>query len=517
MKDIYRAQRKFENQSELLNCHTSTSKECSQCDNHGDKLKVFRLLDTENKMQTIKFNPVTPLYTDDKLLRTEPQNKKPTEYWNKNIADGGKYTETRVLEGACKITNKDTLQKLRCYCDYVMTPEMLDGSNFTDDDSAKTKDLWDILTTSGDKGGLDNVIDYLDEKLKITANTNVDLPKRKEIANQVLGLMCKVANTTNPREAYDKSAMPLIRVIRLTGWVSNNTISLVANLIFFILNVLFFSAFIGVLSGENTEKAKMILPIFKTGYQVFLFVISGMILSVVIGGAISKDSFTNTGDYLLVIMTYSSVFACIIVLFLLFFSMIQLKSYMKQSGKGAIQIIVTFAIIAITAITILLCLFMYGKVPSFNTLSIVGLFGFFIISVMYVKGYVKKAVGDTVNSNGENHRTIGLLAFSMLILETLFGLFFPYLYFLIILILRLITGALLKSTFWTLIPFYLVSIFTKMSVGNSNNKIDTIVGVTDYQLFKDNFLTNSDMGPIGKIAIIALMVIVFTILLIMGI
>jgi hypothetical protein len=516
MEDTYRAQRKFENQSELLNCHMNTSDVCKECEDiDTDKLKVFLKKDIENKIQTIKFNPGTPLYADDKLIRSKPQNKKTNEYWNETIANGKEYTETRVLEGVCKIANKDTLQKLRCYCDYVMTPEMLDGGNFTN--SSEKTDLWNMLTTGGGDGGLDKVIGYLDNKLGITSDVDVDTSTKKEIANQVLGLMCKVANTTNPREAYDKSAMPLIRVIRLTGWVSNNTISLVANLIFFILNILFFSAFVGVLGGNNTENAKMILPVFKMGYQVFLFVISSMILSVVLGGAISKDSFTNTGDYLLVIMTYSSVFACIIVLFLLFFSMMQLKSYMKRSGKGVIQILLTFAIIAITAISVLLYLFMNGKVPSFNTLSVVGLFGFFIISVAYVKGYVKKSVGNNVNSNGENHMTIGLIAFSMLILETLFGLFFPYLYFLIILILRLITGALLKSTFWTLIPFYLVSMITKMSIGNNDSKIDTIIGVTDYQLFKDNFLTNSEMGPIGKIAIVSLMILVFTILIIMGV
>jgi hypothetical protein len=517
--DTYRALRKFENQSEMLNCHDKETGSCKKCSNFtSDKLTVFlnpEGSDDLNSEVVVSFDATTPLYADDEFLKTKPQDiddKK--EYWNKNLAKQTKKTKTRALQGACKIKNKDTLQKLRCYCDYVMSPEILDASNFTT--PVDTKGLWDILTSKD--GGLKGVITHLDKKLGLTAETTGNTKRdRKEVANQVLGLMCKVANTTNPREAYDKSAMPLIRTIRLTGWVSNNTISLIANLIFFILNILFFSAFVDVLSGNNTEKAHMILPIFKIGYQVFLFIVSSMILAVVLGGAISKDSFVNTGDYLLTIMTYSSVFACIIVLFLLFFSIVQFRTYMKRSGRGALQILLIFAIIAITAITVLLYLFMNGKAPSSNTLVVVGLFGFFIIGVAYVKGYVKKSIGDNVNSNGVNHRTIGLIAFSILILETLFGLFFPYLYFLIILMLRLATGAMLKSTFWTLIPFYITSIITKASMGNSNGKVDTMVGVTDYQLFKDNFITKSEMGVVGKIAIFILMVTVFAILLIMGV
>jgi hypothetical protein len=298
----------------------------------------------------------------------------------------------------------------------------------------------------------------------------------------------------------------------LTGWVTGNTISLIANLIFFILNVLFFSAFSNTLAGKNDANKKLIPRSLKVLYQVFLFSISAIVLAIVVGGAISKDSFSNIGNYLLVSMTYSIVFALIIVLLLLFFSGVKLATN-KNNSSGSGRVMTSFVIIGIVSLSLFLYLFYAGKIPSTSTLTIIGLLGFFITSAMYYLGETDNAV----NTNKESDKLIGFIAYCIMMIETVFGLFFPYLYFMIILILRLITGVVMKTTYWTLIPFYIVSFMSKTI---NSNKVETIIGVTDYNMFKNNFLCSADKSGVNKlapVAVIALIIIIFVILLSMGI
>ncbi len=488
----YIGQRKIENPSELFNCYNrGEAVECKQCSAY-DGLDIIVKQNGVNKTMNVKFGNQTPYYKDDvgpvKVddLR-KMVNKLDGDFMNPNMDN---YNTKTITSGACKINNRETLQKLRCYCDYAMTKETADF-----DAGAQ---LWDMLN-SGDNG-LEKVITYLNKKAA----------DKEEISKQVLGLMCKLANTTNPREAYDKSAIPIISVVRLTGWIGGNTISLIANLIFMILNILFFSSFIETLSGKNDKNQHLISGPYKIGYQIFLFIMSGVVLAITLTAAISKDNMVNTSTYLLSALTYSSVFASVIVLCLLFYSGINLFSMTKSKNFGTV--FASFIIIGIIALTVMTVLFLRGQIPSKSTMTVAALLGFFLVSALYVFG----SGGGEVK---EEDRPIGLIAYSILILETIFGLFFPYLYFLIVLILRLITGVVMKTTYWTLIPLYFVSLLSRFMFGDV--KYSTIIGVTDYNMFKHNFLTalspKEGVMGFGSYAVIAIIIVIFAILLIMGV
>lgn len=509
----YIAQRKIVSTGELLKCQNTTGGDCKSCNNFTtSNLNVYS--NASDGKDNVFFHSQTPYYKDDGgPNQTQPDGIGDNYYDPLARNRPGYQNVKQITEPACKVP-KDVLQELRCYCDYAAMAELSNPANISN-----RRELWDMLAGGREasegklKDGLEKVQAYLNSVVG-----DADENKAKEAKLQIMGLLCRMANTTNPRDTFDKSAIPLVTTIRLTGWVSGNTISLVANLIFFILNVLFFSSFINTLGGYNDKNEQMISYAFKITYQIFLFGLSAIILTIVLGGAISRSSFSVTGNYLLILMTYSSVFAVVIVLFLLLYAGIKLSTMSKTTaGSGATtQIIATFVIIGLVALITFIYLVSAGKIPSMKIMVMVSLFGFFVISMLYYKGKTDKSVNTSVGID----RQVGLIAYSILILETIFGLFFPYLYFMFILVLRLITGMLLKTTFWTLLPFYVISFMMKIITGKET-KIETIVGVTDFNMFQNNFLSKtgdgSGISTIGQVAVISLIVLVFTLLLSMGI
>lgn len=426
--------------------------QCQTCDKYNDDNIKLRIDDND---KIVNYNETKPYYLNDIANISSSRKKNHPSYDTKCIT-----------KGLDEISDKKSLQKLRCFCDYALKYEI--SKTDTNGDN-KYSDIWDLVL-SGDIAGLQAILN--------PSNTE------KTKTNELLNLVCRAVNTTNPRTGSIGSIDGVSTIMRLTGWVGKDKITVLKNIIFLLFNFIFFTSFASSLSGANVSNIKFISDGLKNVYNVYIIVLTFVILFVVFGSLIYDNTNVETEKRLLTNMAYASAFVCVITLVFLFITGMKLVGL----GKTTVNKTVMYGIYFTTVLIVLsVFYFLYSSKDAISktTVTLYTIVSLFIVFVMYVMKMFD------IDSDKE-YGVYGLLVYSATLAETLFGVFFPYIYFMIILVFRIINGMLMGTSFWTLIPLHFASVFEFYVLGKPRGNVNTAlstsdaVGSTDRGMFTNN-------------------------------